>query len=55
MNEYDCAYCPLGGVGEPTIVDDHPAHPACAAAVHGDTPEQLAAIRLVVDNSLALR
>jgi len=42
---YDCAYCPLGGIGEPVTVDGHPAHPGCAAAIEGFTPERLAECR----------
>ena len=45
VNTYDCAYCPLGGVGEPVMVDGFPAHPDCAKAVEGHDP---AAIRAEV-------
>lgn len=45
---YDCAYCPLGGVGEPVLLDGHPAHPDCADACHGMSPGQLAEVRTAV-------
>jgi hypothetical protein len=32
---YDCAYCPLGGIGEPVMLDGYPAHPDCADACDG--------------------
>jgi hypothetical protein len=46
---YDCAYCPLGGVGKPVMLDGHPSHPDCAAACEGlDLP----AIRAIVVQAL---
>ena len=50
--EYDCAYCPLGGVGAPVMLDGHPAHPYCADALYGATPPELAEVRWAVAECL---
>lgn len=47
--EYDCAYCPLGGVGEPVMLDGHPAHPDCADGARGSN---LAGIRALVSQAI---
>lgn len=45
MSEYDCGHCPLGGIGEPVMVDGFPTHPDCAKAVEGMPPEQRERVR----------